>query len=237
MEASLNEGALKRFDPYFNYIIDTAKYVALYSFVDNVWAKTKVEGSLFVYARNGEPLYNILVLNRLDSKNLVEPITPQLDLQRNEPYLLYRNSEGNIFGIWFFDVADCLRLTNLIQKLMERSVSGSRPKVVAPNGQGVDIFKMLTQAQEAFSAKDGRPIPQRKQSPKEMDGTPRSVAEFFAKAGSNEASILTDLARPKTVSESDQPGLLQQLMANPAHSVEHIEKQQRVVTPHSADPG
>lgn len=237
VEASLNESALKRFDPYVKEIIDTAKYVALYSFRKNVWTKTKVEGSLFVYARTGEPLYNILVLNRLENKNLVEPITPQLDIQVNEPYMLYKNCEGNIFGIWFFDVNDCVRLSELIIRLMERPTNRVKSQAVArSNGQNVDIFKMLTQAQER-ACSSGRPIPPGKQSPKESEGTPKSVADFFAKAGS--APVETNVVqRPKPVSESDQgSGFLQQLMFNPAHSVEHIEKQQLVVTPHSTEPG
>jgi len=228
-EASLNEAAVRRFDPYLKELVDTAKYVALYSFVNNVWTKTNIEGSLFVYARSGEPKYNIVVLNRLDTKNLVQPITPELDLQRNEPYLLYRNSEGSIFGIWFFDVADCLRIAALVDKLVLSIQSENTIKMSSSNGEEIDIFKMLTKAQEAFSSKDSK----KETTGGGGEGTSRSVAEFFAKAGSSAPSE-SFLPRPKHLPESG-PGFLQQLKSNPVHSVEHIEKQQRVVTPHSAE--
>lgn len=70
-EGNLNEEALKLVDPYIKQIIDTAKYTALYTFENEAWVKTKIQGSLFVYERTAEPLYNMLILNRLGKDNWV----------------------------------------------------------------------------------------------------------------------------------------------------------------------
>lgn len=65
-ELKMNVAALKRVDPYAKHILDTATHVALYTFNrdDNEWAKTDIEGALFVYSRNGEPYNGILIMNR-----------------------------------------------------------------------------------------------------------------------------------------------------------------------------
>lgn len=257
-QATLNEAALKRFDPYVKEILDTAKYVALYTFKpeENEWEKTNVEGSLFVYSRTGEPFYNILVLNRLSTTNLIEPITHKIDLQLQEPFLLYRNTKFIIYGIWFYEKEECTRLAALIQELMKESGGSKRTPTSNTNGNcTVDLYKMLSQAQEAYnstkSASNNVKNAANKVSLQEVDQTPQSVVEFFAKAGSAPQKVppvptvsgsRIVLARSQSLSSHETSDkaplnpLIHQLMSNPVHSVEHIEKQQRSVTPQSGEP-
>ncbi|XP_044731849.1 mRNA-decapping enzyme 1B [Chrysoperla carnea] len=211
-ELRMNVTALKRVDPYVKDIIDTASHVALYSFnrEENKWEKTEIEGALFVYNRNGQPQNSIIIMNRLNTNNLVEPVVQKLDLQLQAPFLLYRNSRFRIYGIWFYDKEECVRIASLLEKLIEE-VPRIETKTMSTPQQGVDIFGMLTKAQEDFKNSSTKPVP--------PDVTSQSVMDFFAKASGG-----TGKSEP----------LFQQIFNNPAHSVEHIEKQVRAATPADA---
>nr|ACO15328.1 mRNA-decapping enzyme 1B [Caligus clemensi] len=117
-EMKMNFKALKRVDPYIEKIEDFATQVALYKYASSEWEKLDIEGTLFVNRRQDDPKYGFIILNRLSDKNLVEPVTKELDFQVHTPFLLYKNKEGSIFGIWFFDPKECER----IHKKMESYV-------------------------------------------------------------------------------------------------------------------
>jgi mRNA-decapping enzyme 1B len=94
-ELRINLKALKNIDPYIIDIEEHSSQVALYKYQSKTgeWEKTEVEGTLFVYRRAAEPLYGFTIMNRLSMKNLVEPVTKQLDFQLQAPFLLYRNHQ------------------------------------------------------------------------------------------------------------------------------------------------
>lgn len=257
-QAILNEAALKRFDPYVKEILDTAKFVALHTFnpEEDQWERTNVEGSLFVYSRTGEPFYNILVLNRLNTTNLIEPITSKLDIQLHESFLIYRNTKFAIYGIWFYEKEECTRLAALIQKLMKQSSGNkqSHSNINANGGSTVDICSMLSKAQEVYKSSKTSSISAKKvvnqTHSSELEQTPKSVMEFFAKAGSAPQKTVPPApvprvvmgTQPATASETAEKSSitslipsLHQLMSNPVHTVEHIEKQQRSVTPQTSN--
>lgn len=270
-ESKMNLAALNKVDPYAKSLLETAAHVALYTFIENEWEKTDIEGALFVYSRTGEPFHNILIMNRLNMKNLVEPVTQGLDLQLQDPFLLYRNPQGLIYGIWFYDKEECVKIATILTKIIKESggCKSEKPSrsMMGTGGTNVDIFSMLTKAQEEYNSKSPRKthIGQEGLGPhdlnynlKEMDPTPQSVMDFFAKA-SNGTQFTNDpmipiqpagiflnnprsgpppgLSRLHSVPiaipppQSDVKPLLQRLMSNPAHTVEHIEKQQQAITP------
>ncbi|XP_054288515.1 mRNA-decapping enzyme 1A [Macrosteles quadrilineatus] len=271
-EYKMNFAALKRVDPYAKGLVETAAHVALYTF-ENEWEKTDIEGALFVYSRTGEPFHNILIMNRLNMKNLVEPVTEGLDLQLQDPFLLYRNSQKKIYGIWFYDRDECIKIAGVLSKIIQETLESKPGKVgrqpASGSGSNVDIFSMLTKAQEEFNSKSPRKTNadflgnshDMNFNPKETDLTPKSVMDFFAKAsnGSKFAQD-TNINQPPVVfinnsrsgpppglsrmpslpiaippPQNDVKPLLQRLMSNPVHSVEHIEKQQRAITPQQGD--
>ncbi|XP_055691403.1 mRNA-decapping enzyme 1A [Lutzomyia longipalpis] len=227
-ELRMNLAAVKRADPYAKDIVETSAHVAFYTFnyEDNEWEKTDVEGAFFVYRRNAEPFHSIFINNRLNTNSLVEPITADLEIQSQPPFLLYRNERSRIRGFWFYNKNELERVADLILKYVKECQKQRDMEVNATETdvrqKSVNIFSMLSKAQEDFdkansTKKDGGG--QRKH-PEETVGhanaTPQSVMNFFAAA-----------AKPT----AKEPPLLQRLMSNPAHSVEHIEKQQRAVTP------
>nr|XP_033332236.1 mRNA-decapping enzyme 1A isoform X1 [Megalopta genalis] len=274
-ELRMNVAALKRVDPYVKDILGTATHVALYTFnaVNNEWEKTDIEGALFVYSRNGEPYNSVLIMNRLNTNNLVEPVTQGLDLQLQEPFLLYKNARCNIYGIWFYDKEECVRIGAMLNKLVKESeynrktsskASANIKKSTGPNVNNVDIFTMLSKAQKDFNTNrnssgggestiedlgskspidtptvEGTSGPLT--APLGPDVTSQSVMDFFAKAKVstpikhnqvNTGVLVGEQPTPGGAAASESKPLLARLMSHPAaHTVEHIEKQHRSITP------
>lgn len=285
-ELRMNLVAIKRVDPYAKDIVDSSAHVAFYTFNsdENEWEKTDVEGAFFIYSRNAEPFYSIFINNRLNTKPLVEPITAQIQLQSQPPFLLYRNERSRIRGFWFSNILECDRHCHLIGRLIkecENTASKSAIGLIAnqngkpnipscnitnitnksesnqqaqsqltelnssnnvqqlqhesSNATNVDIFSMLSKAQEVFDNSSTSFLPNNINVNSELnvmtpkleglimqpphlgqDGTPQSVMNFFAAA--------------KQPSATEVPKF-QRILSNPLHTVEHIEKQQRIATP------
>lgn len=287
-ELRMNLAAIKRVDPYAKSIVESSAHVAFYTFNSNdtEWEKTDVEGAFFIYSRNAEPFFSIFINNRLNTNSLLEPISGQLELQSQPPFLLYRNERSRIRGFWFYNKTECDRIGELVDRLIKDSeknqknanvppglpittgVSGgalsnkkqsqqqsladimsARPtnttNTTAPqtmvNKSGVDIFTMLTKAQEDFNnaqvvpgsgvgvptpSKTDAKTPQHHQQQQQVQAVPgnnqqqpdvtsQSVMNFFA------------AAKPATAKEVP---FFQRMLSNPVH-VDQIEKQHRTVTP------
>ncbi|CAH0380749.1 unnamed protein product [Bemisia tabaci] len=267
-DSKINVAALKRVDPYIKDIIDSATHVALYAFnsEDNEWGKTNIEGALFVYSRSGEPLHGMLVMNRLNTNNLVEPLIKGLDVQLQDPFLLYRNSQGSIFGIWFYDKQECYRISDVVINLVKTAVEPKAPPATqkhAPVSKDTDIFSMLSKAQEEYNTTTKVPVKKNGLEAHQYEAVEltqqfkmdQSVMDFFAKAsGSSGSHFVDNQPQPRgmfmAVKHLPPPGMppgsigapqhqtnmkpiLDKLKSNPVHSVEHIEKQQRSLTPQS----
>lgn len=230
VELRMSVTSIKRVDPYVKDILATSTHVALYKFNPSIneWERTETEGALFVYSRSGEPWHSIMIMNRLNTNNLIEPITKELEYQMQPPFLLYRNSKNKIFGIWFYNREECINITYLLESVME-GIKEKQNEKTKKKDSGVDIFSMLSKAQEDFNNKTPTKLdtslqPQFSSTPCAPDIPSQSVMDFFAKAS-------TKPVKPAVIPQGEGDNLLQRLMSNPAHSVEHIEKQQRSITP------
>jgi len=272
--SSINLAAVKHYDGHAKEILDKATQVALYTFNGdkNEWKKTEVEGALFVYSRTVEPYHNIIIMNRLNTFNLVEPVVPGLDIQEHAPFLLYRNNRLDIFGIWFYDKSECERIARVLDTLVKdwdkrkndkqpiKTEKHPPPKVINVsannNNNSVDICSLLSRAQEEYNS--GKvPVSPLTSNEGRPTAPTQSVLDFFAKASSSSKlnkekappvqppGLAPGLAPGLFVAKGRAPApepveatlkpLMQRLMSNPVHSVEHIEKQQRSVTPQQND--
>ncbi|XP_055917084.1 mRNA-decapping enzyme 1A [Eupeodes corollae] len=201
----MNLAAIKRVDPYAKDIVDSTAHVAFYTFNsdENEWEKTDVEGAFFIYSRNAEPFNSIFINNRLNTTSFVEPITGQLEIQSQAPFLLYRNERSRIRGFWFYNSSECDRIGDLVCSLIQDCVVKQKTTGSAAN-QSVNIFNMLSRAQQDF------------QSGLNSGGNnqanlgSRNVMNFFAAA--------------KPTPSSELP-LFRRLLSNTL-SVEQLEKQQ-----------
>lgn len=165
--------------------------------------QTASVGSFFVYSRVAEPYNSIFINNRLNTNSLVEPITKQIELQQQSPFLLYRNQRSVISGFWFYCKEDCVRVHLLLEKLIKKcnnarpaennnhSINNQHPViqqqqqqqqipafVKSQNGQPmreVDIFSMLSKAQEDFNNSSGS-VTERQAGP----GGPPQLSQKFA---------------------------------------------------------
>ncbi|XP_078273584.1 mRNA-decapping enzyme 1B-like [Rhinoraja longicauda] len=116
--------------------------------------KTDVEGTLFVYARSASPRHGFTIMNRLNVENRTEPITKDLDFQLQDPFLLYRNAQFSIYGIWFYDKAECQRITDLMKNLTQLEQLKAQQGVESPNcgdSKAVDIVQMLFKAEHEYN--------------------------------------------------------------------------------------
>ncbi|XP_069795832.1 mRNA-decapping enzyme 1A isoform X5 [Narcine bancroftii] len=153
--------ALKQNDPFISSIVDVTSQVALYNFNPKTgeWEKTDIEGTLFVYTRSASPYHGFTIMNRLNMKNLVEPINKDLEFQLQDPFLLYRNSNLSVYSIWFYVKNDCQRIAELMSKVvqMEAQRIQEPPGRASPNKTNgydeentIDILDMLSKAKEEY---------------------------------------------------------------------------------------
>ncbi|KAL6052156.1 mRNA-decapping enzyme 1B [Balamuthia mandrillaris] len=122
LKQTKNLSVLQRLDPEIVQVVGSAGHVALYAFQTGpqVWERKDVEGSLFVARRDLAPFYRVVVLNRLSTTNWIETISSELQLEIVEPYLLLKNKDGEITGIWFYNNEEQQRIITLIQSLIEQ---------------------------------------------------------------------------------------------------------------------
>ncbi|XP_068160860.1 mRNA-decapping enzyme 1A [Antennarius striatus] len=154
--------ALQRQDPYINKLLDVTGQVALYNFnsKSNEWEKTEIEGTLFVYARSASPHHGFIIMNRLNTENLVEPINKDLEFQLQDPFLLYRNGNLGIYSIWFYDKRDCQRIAQLMVKIVKQEAdhaqreSPQKTEQKRTNGvaepRPIDILELLSKAKDEY---------------------------------------------------------------------------------------
>ncbi len=143
-EQRMNLGALQRVDPFIAAIVASAKQVAVYKYVQEEWEQTDINGTLFVCERSQgcQPRHGFVVLNRLSARNLVEPVTRELNFQLQAPFLLYKTKEDDIYGIWFYDKKECENVSNIIQEL----VAKTDDRAGEPEAPSADLGAMLMKA-------------------------------------------------------------------------------------------
>ncbi|XP_036333340.1 uncharacterized protein LOC118744432 [Rhagoletis pomonella] len=205
-KARMNLAAIKKVDPYAKDIVDSSSHVAFYTFnaEHNEWEKTDVEGAFFIYSRNAQPFHSIFINNRINTTSFVEPITSQLELQSQPPFLLYRNERSRIRGFWFYNSEECDRIGtivgSLVQKVDSRAVFSEGDEKSQNKQENVNIFKMLSKAQQEYNT--------------QQKMASCNVLQFFA------------AAKPRSI----EVPFMQRVIPNTL-SVEQLEKQQRAKTP------
>ncbi|CAK9296082.1 unnamed protein product [Gordionus sp. m RMFG-2023] len=104
-------------------LIQTAKNVAHYKFIKNEWIETNIKGVLFIYKRTEVPYTSLFILNRLQVKNLIQPLTKDLEFELKEPYIFYKinKNEQEIYGIWFSNTKECQCIYLLLKMLTDHS--------------------------------------------------------------------------------------------------------------------
>ncbi|CAH9078937.1 unnamed protein product [Cuscuta epithymum] len=145
----LNLTVLQRIDPFIEEILITAAHVTFYEFnVDiNQWSRKDVEGSLFVVKRNTQPRFQFVVMNRRNTENLVENLLEDFEFEIQVPYLLYRNADQEVNGIWFYNSRECEEVGNLFSRILSAYLKVSpKPKLSSTKSEYEELEAVPTSA-------------------------------------------------------------------------------------------
>jgi hypothetical protein len=106
----------------------------------------------FIYSnRSILPKYGIIIMNRLRVENFVETITKSCHIDVMDSFLMYRNSQGDIYGFWLYEKKDRSRVVQLLKRLQEMSQE-EEPMVMKPTspstplGRTIDVASLFETA-------------------------------------------------------------------------------------------
>ncbi|DBA00962.1 TPA: hypothetical protein N0F65_006223 [Lagenidium giganteum] len=124
---AMNLQVLRRQDEGIMDIVDTASHVVMYEFnpANETWSRKEVEGSLFVVKRYSAPRFQMFVINRLSTTNLVIPIDERLELDEIETFLILRcptmpgSADFTIYGVWFHPEEERPKITSLLKRMVQ----------------------------------------------------------------------------------------------------------------------
>ncbi|KAH9404079.1 PREDICTED: mRNA-decapping enzyme-like protein [Rhagoletis zephyria] len=134
---SINLRALRKIDNQIGEILYSAGQVAIYYYnIDEVnsvdtnggdgpdndgkWQRKEIEGALFFVRRLSQPEFAFVVVNKLNTINLVQKITKDLETSVQLPYLMYKNTESEIYCVWFYDRDQCSILNQKIVEVIDK---------------------------------------------------------------------------------------------------------------------
>jgi mRNA-decapping enzyme 1B len=115
-------------------ICSTATHVVGYEYqmATSQWTKINMEGSIFVVqgTKNGQNVtfYQLILLNRTSSQNLITDITPAMEVQDESPYMIVRHG-SKIHGFYFHSADERSSFTTQFQKIMDLVQSTPPPPV------------------------------------------------------------------------------------------------------------
>lgn len=128
---SINLRALKKIDDNIQEILFSAGQVAIYNFDgdNSSWKRKDIEGPLFFVRRSLQPQHAFVVINRLNTINLVQKINKELETSLQTPYLMYKNAENEIYCVWFYTKEYSVvlndKISETIDKLKQQTFSNS----------------------------------------------------------------------------------------------------------------
>ncbi|XP_064487267.1 mRNA-decapping enzyme 1A-like [Ornithodoros turicata] len=229
----MNLAALQRVDSAISEIVDTASQVALYKFSSAAggWERTEIEGALFVFSWTRLPCNGLLVMNRLNTTNFLEPITQDFEFHVQSPFLLYKKSSSDIYGVWFYEEKECNRIGEVCQSLAKMpnrqargrqrcmSESDSHGKATGTqNGEkSRDIVSLLARAKDQYDMKKseantngphggGRSRSRKQPSSATRNGTIQQVNGQHKPVTNGQASVLKPTpVRAATNSRAEPP--------------------------------
>ena len=151
---SINLRALRKIDDNIKEILFSAGQVAIYYFnIDSEqWKRKEIEGALFFVKRNTQSEYAFVVINKLSTMNLVQRITKDFETNLQLPYLMYKNTENEIYCVWFYDKDNCITLNQKIAEIIEKmkknpplshSINNLNGLNSTSNSTNSDLLKMI----------------------------------------------------------------------------------------------
>ncbi|KAG9092091.1 hypothetical protein FS749_016010 [Ceratobasidium sp. UAMH 11750] len=153
-----NLKVIQRHDPDILCIWDQVSYVMLMQYSSSGWAKTAVEGSLFLFDRRGLPRYGFFILNRSSSQNYIHLLTAEDNLEVQESYVIFRakgSKDAPVLGLWAGDPDHRKHLGNTLLGLHNHIKSGS----TAPFYDPCTVFSPASTQPSAETPAEGTTSP------------------------------------------------------------------------------
>lgn len=221
--------ALKKFDQNAAEIVESAPLAAAYLFDKDLlkWEKLNCEGILFLYRKLYEPQYNLFLLNRHSNLHLYQPVSQNLKLQVEDSYLLFRNDDGTIFGLWIYDKQVFARISDEIKKVIYNINLKTFCKIPLVKERNEDVSKMLRKTEEEYLKSFYCLKRLQVEKENELVTTPESVAKFFENAGKVFKNTKPVVKLPFFRENHGDNSVLGNFICNPEYNVESIEKNQR----------
>jgi len=136
----INLSVIQRLDSSVEQVIATAGHVALYDFDvgTSAWSRKEVEGSLFLVKRKEAPRFKFVILNKKGADNFWEDVGSGFNCELQAPYVLYRNSKGEVIGIWFYEADEGKKFADIFQKITS-TFSAPEEESIDMGGVGADV--------------------------------------------------------------------------------------------------
>jgi hypothetical protein len=93
----------RRVDDKISEILFDVHFASHYEFDQsaNVWHKQGIEGALYLVKRRAEPIYKLVILNRLASKDYAQSISADMEFEKKDKNIwFFREATGIVQGIW-----------------------------------------------------------------------------------------------------------------------------------------
>ncbi|KAL6636560.1 hypothetical protein ACP70R_024132 [Stipagrostis hirtigluma subsp. patula] len=141
----------------------------------------------FKKLENTQPRFQLVVMNRLNTDNLVEDLLTNFEHQVEVPYVMYRNAADEIIGIWFYNPQECQQVAHLFSRI-KYAFSKASPKANLSSKSEVEELK-------AASGPSAVPAPAPEdtlEQPTSPTMVPSNVNNEFLAAFSKAASYVDD---------------------------------------------
>ncbi|KAF8589149.1 hypothetical protein K439DRAFT_1629054 [Ramaria rubella] len=124
-----NLRVIQRHDPSITSLFDQFPHVCVYHHKGDEWQKKGCEGAMFLFEREQEPKYGFYILNRNNTGDYIQRMTPDDDVEFASAYLIYRafgKVTSDTIGLWTMVTQDREAMSEVMMRLHSYIKRGER---------------------------------------------------------------------------------------------------------------
>ena len=116
-----------------------------------------MEGTLFVVKRSAFPKFRVMVLNRVGLDNMELDINPGFTFELSLPYIMYKEGDDGVKGLWFYDQEEAALVAALLRKIAD-TLDAAAAKQQAARASKQAARRAQAQAQGASAARAAQAV-------------------------------------------------------------------------------
>ena len=116
-----------------------------------------MEGTLFVVKRSAFPKFRVMVLNRVGLDNMELDINPGFTFELSVPYIMYKEGDDGVKGLWFYDQEEAALVAALLRKIAD-TLDAAAAKQQAARASKQAARRAQAQAQGASAARAAQAV-------------------------------------------------------------------------------